>query len=115
MKRDILLYIGDIIESIDKIEQYSGHITEDEFYTNSQVQDAIIRRLEIIGEAVKNVPKNVRDRYPDIPWKNIAGLRDVLTHAYFGVNVKRTWKVVVEDIPDLKDKILIIKKDLEKM
>ncbi len=67
-----------------------------------------MRRLEIIGEAVKNVPEDFRTKYPDIPWRQIAGMRDVLIHAYFGVNLRRVWKVIKEEIPELKLKILKI-------
>jgi uncharacterized protein with HEPN domain len=112
MRREVHLYIEDIIDCIAKIEEYTDNITDDDFNDSSQIQDAVIRRLEIIGEAVKNIPKSVRDKYPDIPWKNIAGLRDVLIHAYFGVNLKRTWKAVKEDIPDLKAKIMSMRDDL---
>ncbi len=114
MKKDLRLYIEDILECIEKIEEYSGKITEDDFYENTQIQDAIFRRLEIMGEAVKNVPKGFRERYPKIPWKNIAGMRDILIHEYSGVNLERIWKVITEDILDLKDKILKIREDLEK-
>jgi uncharacterized protein with HEPN domain len=112
MKRDVSLYIEDIIECIAKIEEYTDSITEDDFYDNTQSQDAVLRRLEIIGEAVKQIPKSIRDKYPDIPWKSIAGLRDVLIHAYFGVNLHRAWKAVKEDIPDLKIKIMIVRNNL---
>jgi len=106
MKRDPEVYVNDILESIIRIEEYMKGIgSAENFYTNTQAQDAILRRLEIIGEAAKNTPEEIRNKYPDIPWKKIAGLRDVLIHEYFGVNLKRVLKVVKEDIIDLKAKI----------
>ncbi|MCK5026325.1 MAG: DUF86 domain-containing protein [Nanoarchaeota archaeon] len=113
MKRNIAVYIEDILESIIKIEEYTKGIGEEDFNENAQLQDAIMRRLEIIGEAVKNIPSRFRDKHPDLPWKEIAGMRDVLIHAYFGINIARVWNVVVNDIPDMKDKILKIKEDFE--
>jgi len=90
MKRDARVYIEDILEAITKIEEYMREVTSDEeFYNNTQIQDAVLRRLEIIGEAVKNIPEEFRDRYPDIPWKQIAGMRDILIHEYSGVNPVR--------------------------
>jgi uncharacterized protein with HEPN domain len=102
MTRDALVYIEDILESIARIEEYTHNLDEFQFQKSVQVQDAVIRRLEIMGEAVKNIPPAVRANHPDIPWKSIAGLRDVLIHAYFGVQMHRTWKVVREDLPALK-------------
>ncbi len=113
MKRDISVYVQDIIESITRIEDYTRDVTEEEFYGNTQVQDAVLRRLEVMGEAVKNIPDETKERHKGIPWKEIAGLRDVLTHGYFGVNLKRIWKVVKEDIPDLRKKILEVKREIE--
>ena len=114
MTRDIRVYIEDILDSITKIEQYTKSVNEQEFLTNTQLQDAVLRRLEIMGEAVKNIPQSFRDKYPHIPWKKIAGLRDVLIHEYFGVNMRRAWKVAKQDIFVLSDEIQKVKKDLEK-
>jgi uncharacterized protein with HEPN domain len=73
-----------------------------------QAQDAVVRRLEIIGEAVKNIDKHFKERYPIIEWKEIAGLRDILAHEYFGVRLDRIWGIVQRDLPTLKGKIKII-------
>ncbi|MFQ6107213.1 MAG: DUF86 domain-containing protein [Thermoplasmata archaeon] len=113
MKRDISVYVQDIIESITRIEDYTRNVTEEEFYENTQVQDAVLRRLEIMGEAVKNIPDETKERHKGIPWKEIAGLRDILIHGYFGVNLKRIWKVVKEDIPELRVRILEVKREIE--
>lgn len=102
MTRNVRHYLQDIIDSVAKIEEYAQSIDKAGFQASAQVQDAILRRLEIIGEAAKKVPREVRDRYPRIPWRNMAGLRDILIHEYFGVNLGRTWKVVKEGLPALK-------------
>jgi len=114
VKRDMRLYVEDILESIAKIEEYTKGMTEDDFYENTQVQDAVLRRLEVMGEAVKHVPQKMRGKYPEIPWRKIAGMRDVLIHAYFGVNVKRVWEVVRKDVCDVKEEMLKVREDLEK-
>ncbi len=80
-------------------------LTEEKFYKTRRVQDAVLRRLEIIGEAAKKMDENFKGQYADIPWKKIAGMRDILTHEYFGANLKRVWLIIKEDLPDLKLKI----------
>ncbi len=112
MKKDVKVFLEDILESIEKIEEYTANIDEEDFYENSIIQDAVLRRLEIIGEAARNVPDEVRERYFDVPWKQIAGMRDVLIHAYFGVKLRRVWKVAVDDIPNLKFRIMKILEEL---
>jgi uncharacterized protein with HEPN domain len=97
MKRDALLYVEDILESISKIEEYTRGLSETRFVEDALIQDAVIRRLEVMGEAVKNIPATVRKRYPEIRWKEIAGMRDVVIHGYFGVDARRVWKVVRDD------------------
>jgi uncharacterized protein with HEPN domain len=111
--RDLRLYLADIVDSIAKIEEYAKYVDEAAFQNNTQIQDAILRRLEIIGEAAKKIPRGFRQRHPQVPWRNMAGLRDVLIHEYFGVNLKRAWKVVKEDLPALKPALLDAQKDLD--
>ena len=114
MKRDIGVYVADILECIAKIEEYTKEITEDDFYENTQIQDAVLRRLEIICEAVNNIHQRVRNNFPEITWTRIAGMRDILIHEYFGVKLERAWKVVEKDIFELRSKILKVREDLEK-
>lgn len=111
-KRDIILFIEDIFESIKRIEDFTKDFSEEDFCDNKMVQDAVVRNFEIIGEAVKNIPENFRKKYSKIEWKDIAGLRDKLTHAYFGVDLERIWGVVKNDLPKLKKEIKnILKKE----
>jgi len=111
MKRDIGLFIEDILNSIKNIEEFSKNINKEKFSKNNLRQSAIIRQLEIIGEAVKNIPNSFREKYPKIAWKDIAGFRDILSHAYFGVNIDRVWKIIESDLPKLKEEIDRIKID----
>ncbi len=114
MKRDINLFIDDILENIIDIESFSKGLTKDKFMKDKLKQNAIVRSLEIIGEAAKNIPDYFRYKYPNLPWRKIAGFRDVLVHAYFGVNIERIWEIIKKDLSDLKDNIVKIKEDLDK-
>ncbi|GAI56485.1 unnamed protein product [marine sediment metagenome] len=113
MKRDMRLYVQDILESIEAIEEYMQTLTEEEFYENRQVQDAVLRRFEIIGEAAKKMDEDFRGKYADIPWKKIAGMRDVLIHEYFGVNLKRVWLIIKRDLPELELNFLRIWEEIK--
>lgn len=109
MSRDIGLYIDDILESMDKIQAYIETVGEDEFYSDSEKQDAVLRRMLVIGEATKNIPAEFRTKYPDVPWQKMAGLRDIIVHQYFGVTLGLIWRVANSDLPLLGKRILEIK------
>ncbi len=110
MKRNVKFFLEDIIEQIELIEK-SLHKKED-LLKNEDLRDATIRRLEVIGEAAKNIPENIRKKYPDIEWKKISGLRDIIIHTYFSVNLDIVWDIIKKNLPDLKEKISKIKEKL---
>lgn len=106
VKKDPKIFLKHILESIGEIERNIKNMSEDKFFDSVTIQDAVVRRIEIIGEAVKNLPPSFKNKYPEIVWKKITGMRDVLIHEYFGVNIGLVWKVVNNDIPKLKKQIM---------
>ncbi|WP_017663484.1 HepT-like ribonuclease domain-containing protein [Baaleninema simplex] len=109
--KDDRLYLANIRDCIDRIETYTRN-DRAAFFANPMIQDAVIRNLEIIGEATKNLTPELRTRYSDIPWRQIAGLRDVLIHDYLNVNLDRVWGVVEQNLPPLKQQVLAILDDI---
>ena len=110
MKREIGDYIQDITDAMNKAMQFVEGMEYEDFIRDDKTLFAVIRVIEVIGEAVKNIPEEVKKEYPEIPWREMAGMRDKLIHGYFGVILKRVWKTVKEEIPPLKplfEKILI--------
>lgn len=105
MPRDYKAYLRDILEAIRKIEKYTESINFEEFRNSELIQDGVVRNLEIIGEAVKNIPEDIKRNNPDVEWRKIAGLRDILVHAYFGIDVEVVWDIVKNKVPELKGKI----------
>jgi uncharacterized protein with HEPN domain len=96
--KDDQLYLMHILDAIEKIERYIS-VGRTDFMSTSHWQDATIRQLEIIGEATKNLSSTLRSRYPHIPWRRIAGLRDVLIHNYMGVDLVTVWEITQKDMP----------------
>ena len=102
MKREIVDYIEDIISAMDKAIDFVKNMSYEEFTRDDKTVYAVVRAIEIIGEAVKNIPGNVRKNYPEIPWKDMAGMRNKVIHEYFGVKLNIVWRTVKEEIPPLK-------------
>ncbi len=107
------IFIQHMLDSINLIEKYLKGKNKEAFLSSEQLQDAVIRRLEIIGEAVKNLPDSIIKEYSDLPWKQIAGMRDILIHQYFGVDLDLTWEVIQVELPSLKAKLDLLIKSIK--
>lgn len=113
-RRDYRDYLQDMIDSINDIESFIRNMGFEEFKTDRKTINAVVRSIEIIGEAAKRVPSSLRGKYKMMPWKEMIGMRDKLIHAYFGVDTEILWKTVKDDIPPLKPLIQRTLEDLEK-
>lgn len=112
MSKNDVTYINHILDTITNIETSVKGLSKEEFQNNKDISDACVRRLEIIGEAVKNISKEIRARYPKVEWKKIARTRDMVIHSYFNVDLDIVWNIVKNDIPLLRRQILRIKEEL---
>ncbi len=113
MKKDFSIYLEDIIKSISHIEKYTQNVSFKHFEEDIYMQDATIRRFQIIGEAVKRIPEDFKQTHSNIPWKLATGMRDVLIHNYNEVNLDRLWKTIIEDLPPFKKYIEELLKQLD--
>jgi len=104
-KRDQRLFLQDIFESIEKIEDYTSNIGFEEFLSNGMVKDAVIRNFEIIGEASIHISGKLKSKYASIPWNKIKSMRNFVAHEYFGINYDVIWETIKKSLPDLKAKI----------
>ncbi|MFQ5887505.1 MAG: DUF86 domain-containing protein [Candidatus Hydrothermarchaeales archaeon] len=113
MQREYKAYLKDVLGAIKKIERYTENLSIDGFAEDELIQDGVVRNLEIIGEAVKSIPDDIKIRNPEIEWKKIAGLRDILIHAYFGIDIEVVWDIIKNKIPGMKKKSLELLLEME--
>ena len=112
--KDDLVFIEHILDSINAIEKFSKNLNKEKLISDRLRQSAIVREIEIIGEAIKNVSEDLKNKHREIEWKEIIGTRDKIIHHYFGVDFNIVWDIIKKDLPDLKSKILKIKGNLKK-
>ncbi|MBU4245574.1 MAG: DUF86 domain-containing protein [Nanoarchaeota archaeon] len=112
LKRSYKLFVEDILESMNRIQAYTRNMNYEKFSENKLVVDAVIRNLEIIGEASKNIPLEIRKLYSEIPWSRMLGLRNIAIHEYFGVDLSIIWQIVTKNIPETKPKIEVMLKNI---
>jgi uncharacterized protein with HEPN domain len=115
MMKDDSIYLRHIIDAFTQVDHYMDGISHEEFFSNKLLQDGVIRQLEVMGEAARNLSDDFRNEHPQIPWSQMIGLRNRMTHAYFNVNLQIIWEIVRGDLPDLKRKIQCILDNIKGM
>jgi uncharacterized protein with HEPN domain len=109
--RDVRLYLEDVLEAISRIEEYTANMSFDDLAGNRLVVDGVVRNLEVIGEACRALPEEMREMYADVEWRKITGLRNILIHNYFGIDLEIIYDLIRNNLPDLKNRILEILKE----
>jgi uncharacterized protein with HEPN domain len=104
-KRNWIILFEDLFSSIEKIESYTKDFSYNDFFSNHMVIDAVVRNIEIIGEIAKQIPDNIKNDIPEIPWKALSGIRNRIVHEYFNIDVSIIWQIITKDLPELKRNI----------
>lgn len=112
-KRDVRLFLHDRLEAIEKIERYTAGLGFEEFEANDMVVDAVVRNLEIIGEAAKHIPQDLRNRYGEVDWRRVVGFRNIVIHEYFDVDLEIVWTIATSQLPKLKEILQTMLTDLK--
>lgn len=110
---EVLDYLDDILVAIEKIERFTNGMSYEEFVSNDKTVDAVLRNFEVIGEATKNVPAETRQEYSDVPWSEMAGMRDKLIHGYATIELRIVWMTVEQEIPTIAPQIESIRDELQ--
>ena len=110
---EVLDYLDDILESVEKIKRFTKGMSYDEFVDDPKTVDAVLRNFEVIGEAAKNVPDDIRTEYTDVPWSEMAGMRDKLIHGYATVELQIVWETIRKEIPTLGTQIESVRDELK--
>ena len=112
--RSVNLLVRDMLRAIDKVGRYTEGMDAAAFAADEIVVDAVLRNLEVLGEAARNVPGEVRDAHPGIPWRRMVGFRNIVAHVYFGVDLDNVWKIVSENVPPVRPALMALLEELER-